>query len=146
MAGRAAELLHRIEGHIEDRKRQKRRPSEQELKKKEEEEEHEAEEEEGEEEASMAQCLEQLDVLWEKVVVFGSKQEIQESLLALPTIETIIQLLRLHPDSGGTTLPPPPTSCSTANLDLVGMTAALFARSAQFLTPLVTENTDAKVR
>jgi len=124
VAGRAAELLHRIEGHIEDRKRQKRRPSEQELKKEEEEEEeHEAEEEEGEEEASMAQCLEQLDVLWEKVVVFGSKQEIQESLLALPTIETIIQLLRLHPDS-----------------------AALFARSAQFLTPLVTENTDAKVR
>ncbi|ELR12716.1 uncharacterized protein ACA1_092360 [Acanthamoeba castellanii str. Neff] len=71
----------------------------------------------------MVECVEQLNLLWDRVVVFGGKEEIQETFLSLPVIEILLRLLKRHPQS-----------------------AALHARCAQFLTPLVTENMDAKIR
>ena len=53
----------------------------------------------------MVECVEQLNLLWDRVVVFGGKEEIQETFLSLPVIEILLRLLKRHPQSG--ILPPP---------------------------------------
>lgn len=48
----------------------------------------------------MVECVEQLNLLWDRVVVFGGKEEIQETFLSLPVIEILLRLLKRHPQSG----------------------------------------------
>lgn len=50
--------------------------------------------------SEMEHCVWEMNKLWEKVVVFGGKKEIQEVLLALPTIERIMRLLKRHSQNG----------------------------------------------
>jgi hypothetical protein len=48
----------------------------------------------------MIECVEQLNLQWDRVVVFGGKEEIQDTFLSLPVIEILLRLLKRHPDSG----------------------------------------------